>query len=629
MPKIEPTGSPPLDPENTEASLSDDQTKEILAEEPSEMQTEEAQESEPLEAESEAPGDVPETTDDELLKNNAVSEDTAKSDNKKPGLGTNIKAAIALWWANKKLRNITIGCFAVIVIALLAVPPSRYFIFNNLSVRASASMQVLDESTTLPLKNVQVELGGSSGLTDDNGKVTLRHVKLGRSQIVISKRAFAPKSRSYIVGWGSNPLDGVSLKPVGTQYIINVRDFLSDKPVAKAQAESAIDYTPMAGASSPDIESSNQANAQSDDKGKIVLTTEQTGDQPFTVTIMAKGYRDETLTINPDDKRDHFVKLVPGRKEVFVTKRSGKYDIYTVDVDGKNEKLLLAGTGTEQEGMVLVPHPTDEVAAYVSTRDNTRNSDGYVLSTLVLVDLNTGQTTKVAQSERVQIVDWVGDRLVYVQVAAGASAANPRRERLISYDYKENSSVELAATNYFNDILAATGNVYYASSSAYQPTGNVGLFRVNANGSNRTNILKSEVWNIFRTSYDDLSLSVGQNWYNHQIGATTASKANGAPAVLKTRVYIDNPDDKNSLWVDNRDGKGALLLYSQADKKDKTLRNQSGLQYPVRWLNATTVVYRIKTDQETADYVMSIQGGEPRKLGDVTNTAGVSAWYYY
>jgi hypothetical protein len=171
--------------------------------------------------------------------------------------------------------------------------------------------------------------------------------------------------------------------------------------------------------------------------------------------------------------------------------------------------------------------------------------------------------------------------------------------------------------------------VYYAPSAVNQASSNVGFFRSNADGSNRTTILNQEVWNAFRINYDELNLSVQQDWYTYTLGNASASKISGPPASLKTRVYQSSSEGKKSLWADSRDGKGALLLYSVTDKKDKVLHTQSGLQYPIRWVNDSTVIYRIHTDQETADYALNIDGGSPLKIRDVTNTSGISSWYYY
>jgi hypothetical protein len=279
--------------------------------------------------------------------------------------------------------------------------------------------------------------------------------------------------------------------------------------------------------------------------------------------------------------------------------------------------------------MVLAPHPTDEIAALVSTRDGKRNADGFLLSTLTLIDLSTGDTKAVTQSERIQIIDWLGNRLVYVQITSGASAANPKRHRLMSYDYKSGDTKELAASNYFNDVMAAGGKIFYAPSSAYSGGINSSLFKVDADGSNRQVILDQEVWSLFRPSYDKLVLSLQQQWFEYGLSENKTTKLGGEPANLTSRVYIDSPDHKHSLWVDNRDGKGVLLVYDTVSKQDKVIQTQSGLKNPVRWLNNSTVVFRISTDQETADYALSLDDGEPVKIRDVTNTDGIDRWYYY
>ncbi|MGH7249583.1 MAG: DUF5050 domain-containing protein, partial [Minisyncoccia bacterium] len=278
--------------------------------------------------------------------------------------------------------------------------------------------------------------------------------------------------------------------------------------------------------------------------------------------------------------------------------------------------------------IVLVPHPTDEVAALVSSRVNIHDSDSYLLDTLTLVDLSDNSTLSVAQSESVQIVGWVGQKLVYVQIAAGASTADPGRSRLMSYDYKTTSKKELARANYFNDVILVGGDIYYAPSSAYQ-TDPVGLFKIPADGGSKTKLLDKEVWNIFRDSFSTLDLSVGQEWYQYKLGDTNAVKQNQAPANPKSRIYIASPDGKHNLWIDQRDGKGVLLDYSTDSGEDKTLQTQSGLSYPVRWLNNSTLIYRVKTDTESADYAMSIDGGDSHKITDVYNAGGIDRWYYY
>ncbi|MBI3624104.1 hypothetical protein HY218_00565 [Candidatus Saccharibacteria bacterium] len=426
------------------------------------------------------------------------------------GLRQRLKDFFVRWWQNRIARWITIGVLTILIILAIVIPPSRYFLLNSFGVRSSVQLSVLDNSSQQPLKNVQVSLAGQTAETDIEGKAKLLHVKLGSVQLVIDKRGFATLQKKITVGWGSNPLGSFSLTPQGTQFVLSVADFLSGKPVPKVEA------------------TSGEASALSDDKGLIKLTIDKPADT-VQVMITGDGYREESLSFSSSTKTTQTVKLVPAHKHVFVSKRSGKYDVYKIDADGKNEALVLAGTGSERDDMVLAPHPTDDVVAFVSTRDNQHNSDGYLLSSLILITLTDDTVTKITQSERIQIVDWVGSRLIYIQVAAGTSAGSPNRNRLISYDYQSGSSKELTSANYFNDVLSAGAKIYYAPSNAYQ-VGSGGFYVVDADGKNKKVVASEETWNAFRTSYDHLTLSQPNQWQDYQLSTGKLTKLSGAPA---------------------------------------------------------------------------------------------------
>jgi len=535
-----------------------------------------------------------------------------------------IKRFFKAWWHNRIARRLTIFVILALLIGVAAYPKSRYLVLNNAGVRSSASLTVLADSTQLPLKNVEVDLSGQAVKTDDNGIAKIEHVKLGSNQLTIQKRAFAPVSKTIVVGWGSNPLGNFQIQPTGSQYAIFIKDWLTGKAISTASA------------------SGSDADANADDKGKILLTIDTTAAQQdkLNVTIHADNYRDEQISLNLDDKTDRTVKMVISRKDLFVTNRTGKYDVYSVNIDGKDEKLVLAGTGLERNDIVLVQHPTDNEAALVSTRVNARNSDGYLLSTLTLINLDDNTTQAIAQSEQVQIVGWIDTRLIYVQIAAGASAADSQRFRLMSYDYKTGDKKQLDSANSFNDVLLNNSQIYYAPSSAYQKDPNTGLIQSNADGSITKTLLKDEVWNIFRVSYDTLNLATAKDSYSYKMGGTAdPTKLSQAPTDTKNRLYVTSPDGKHSLWVDQRDGKGLLISYDTDKQADTTLETQTGIIYPVKWLTNSVVVYRVKNDDGTADYVLDINGPtDPAsysnnivayKVTDLFNAPGIDRWYYY
>lgn len=516
------------------------------------------------------------------------------------------------YWRRPYAKLYTFGGLGVVVTALLWIPGSRYFLLNNIGVRSSTSISLYDETTKQPLKNVQVSARGITSVTGADGKAKLEHVKMGRTKMVIKRRAFADIEKTLTLGWGSNPLGNLELHPIGAQYTFFLRDWLSNQPVEGAEARSG------------------DLSGFSDRNGKLVLTVDASQNQDISVDVVAKSYRTEKVSLGSTSKDITQLQLVPGRKQPFVSKQAGKFDLYSIDADGKNETMVLKATGTEQEQMGLISHPTDEVAAFISTREDVRNSEGFLLSTLTLVDLSNNSTHKVAQSERLQVIGWVGTRLIFAQISAGASAANAARQKLLAYDYKTQKTVELAKSNSFNDLLLIGKDIYYAPSNIYTPKVPSGLFKITAEATNKQTVFDKEVWNIFRNDYTSIDLSVQQEWYKFDLNSGARPvKQSGPPSSQKNRIYTDSPDGKHSLWVDERDGKGALLLYDVAAKSEKVIASQAGLNLPVRWLDDHTVVYRIHTPQESADYVLNTAGGSARKIRDITHTDGQNRWYYY
>lgn len=491
----------------------------------------------------------------------------------------------------------------------MAVPTSRYFILNALGVRASTYMRVIDKKTGQPLKNVDVSLEEQTAVTGVDGEARLYDIKLGRHDMTIAKPAFAGLSQEVTIGWGSNPLGDMELKPVGAQYKIMVRDYLSGLPVSKVEA------------------SSGQADALSNDKGEIVLVIEDTDKEELEVTLKADGYRQEKIEVTPEKQDVGEIVMVPSRKHAFVSKRTGSYDLFKTDIDGKNEKLVLAGTGSESsEELILVNHPTDEVAAYVSTRGDVRSNSGEMLATLQIVDLNTDEIKEVVSASRIQVVDWVGEKLVYIKEQPDKKPNDPSLHKLMSYDYKSGTEVELAAANYFNDVSVAKGVVYFSPAGSGKQTG---FYTINVDGTNKRSITDKEVWNIFRTAYYNLRVSLGQQWYDYNLDDGSFNKADGPPSVLKSRVYYDSPDRTRSIWSEDRDGKGSLILYDHSENQDETILAKGGLKNPLRWLNDSVVIFRIDDGQETADYAMSLDGGEAKKITDVTDVTGIDRWYFY
>lgn len=528
-----------------------------------------------------------------------------------------IKAFFKSIWKNPKSRWAIISSFVIIVLALALIPNTRYFLLNTARVRASVELKVIDSNTLQPLKNVTVKVSNVEVKTDNEGVAKLENVLLGKSKLKIEKRAFEEQEKDIIVGWGSNPLGEFNVKAVGSQYTFFIKDYLSGKAVSKAEV------------------TSGDGNAISDDDGKAVLvldTAELDDSTQVEVNIIADGYRVETQKMAVNNKESQSAEMVPSKKHTFVSKRSGSYDLYTIDVDGKNETKIMTGSGFEREDMALITHPSNDSVAYVATRENVRNQSGYLLSTLYVVNTSNGESVKIDQSEQIQVIGWSDEgRLVYVKIAAGASGSDPKRHRLISFNTNQDDlsdSKELASSNSFNDVIMANNIIYYAPSNIFQEESAPGVYSIKPDGNEQKAILDKEAFSIVRTDYDTLYLSSNDQWYSYTIGSPLATSSS-PPGTEDSRIYVDNIYNKFSLWLDERDGKGVLLSLDKTNNKEQTLTDRGGLKHPIYWLNDKSIVFRVADGRETADYVLSTEGGEPQKISNVTDSSGISRWYYF
>jgi hypothetical protein len=525
----------------------------------------------------------------------------------KKSLKAKLKQLAITWWQNKRLRNGTfIGLFFVVVAAMF-IPMSRYFILNTVGVRVSASMVVVDSESGRPLKNIPVKLQGKEARTNDDGYVVFERMKQGRTAVIIDKIGFAPYKRDVTLGWGSNRLDEQSIVVTGARFNFVLKDWLSGDVLAETEAVSGENV------------------GQADEEGRIELVV-GTVDESSEVTLSAKGYRDERLKLSELTAEETVIEMVVAKKHAFVSNRDGEYDLYTIDADATNEKLLLAATKKEREVPFILSHPTKDTMAFVSSRDGDTNKDGYVLDGLFVVDAVSGETYKVTRSEQIQVIGWVGDKLVYVAVIEGVSAGNSQRSKLFSFDILSKERKELASANYFNDVKLIGDTIYCAVSSYAVPRSQAQLFQVSADGTNRKTVIEEQVWSIVRQDYDTLLYNTESNIWYEQGADGELTKRPSQPTKQETRHYADSPNGANAVWVDIRDGKGVLLQWSIADKKETSRLQVAGLNDPAYWISDAHIVYRVSTSDETADYIVHASSGEPQKIADVI---GNRSRYFY
>lgn len=529
-----------------------------------------------------------------------------------PGVFARLKSFFSNLWSHPSVKWLFVLGVLAIVSVIAIFPQTRYFVLNTAGVRSATSLTLVDSVTKQPLKDVEVRVSDQTMKTDKNGYVGFSNLKLGNGLIQAKKPGFAPMDKPVTLGWGSNPLGEISLESVGLRYQIKLSDYVSGRPVTSAEAISG------------------SASAFADDKGELTLVVSDT-ENTVVAEIKAEGYRQEKIKLAPENESEKkSAVLVPDRKHAYVSKRGGNFDLYSSYIDGKDEKRIFAGTGNERaEDLILLANPTSEKVAFVSTRGTARSASGQALASLNIIDLKNEQTTEVVNSERIQLVDFIGSKLVFVETNSSAREDSPNRHRIISYDVESLGRSELAAASYFNDVVAAEGEIYYAPAGG-QKNSTAGFYRIRPDGSKKENIYNKEIWNIIRSSYEKLRVSVGEKWFEYDLSNRQLNDLEGAPSSMESRLYTAQKlDSDKSLWVDQRDGKGALILYEKSKGKETVLASRAGLRNPISWLSDEHIIFRINSPGESADYVIGINGGEPKKIVDVTDTAGLDSWYIY
>ncbi len=515
-----------------------------------------------------------------------------------------IKSGFRYWWTHTKLRNATFVALFLGVVALAAIPASRYAALNLFGMRVGATVTVTNQESGLPLENIPVRLADKEVRTNEEGEAVFSDMKLGNTSLVINKLGYAEVDRSVTLGLGSNPGVRQEIVATGAQYRFSLRQWLSDDArIVDAKAQSGEDI------------------ARVNDEGELLLIISDLSAEA-TVEITADGYRTETIPVSQLEQELTNVAMVPDYRHAFVSNRSGEYDLFAIDLDAQNEELVLKASGKEREIPFAVQNDDGSRIAYISSRDGEENSGGFILDGLFVIE--NGEEKRVARSEQLQIIGWQGDNLVYVGVVEGVSAGNPQRSKVFVYNAATTERNELASSNYFNDVELIGDKVYYSVSSFAVPRSQAKLYSIELNGDNKQQVVDAQVWTIGYRDTNTLLLSAeDRKWYEQHLGSGEVSELEQAPAVNATRDYEFYGD--SALRVESRDGKGTILL-TDSEGNETSVLAEAGISVPIKWINENYAVYRITTGSESADYAVRLDNGKTQKIIDVV---GNRSRYFY
>lgn len=541
-----------------------------------------------------------------------ISDTTLEEDDKKKDLAKRDAKKIA-----KKLRTpheqkistrkklIAAGIFIVVlIVALLAIPKTRWPILNFVGFRGNLQVTLLEKTTNHPISNATVQLDATNqNITDASGKTTFKQMKLGSHKVLAQKSGYGDVTTTVVNSLGTTK-PKITMKVIGIKLDFDLKNWLSEQPIGGAKV------------------SFNKSIAQSDQTGRASLVIPPTDQTQISVEITAPGYLTKTVkTELAVESRE--ISLVSAEKNYFISKRDGKYDIFSSNLDGSSQQKLIEATGKEDDSLLqFTINRNNKQAILVATRDG-KIQNGRLIAGIYSVDLEHSTLKKIDEGSDVRLLDWADNAIVYTKADPSVNYDDPNVSHLMSFNTSSGKLSEISQTNYFAVAILAQGKVFYMPSDPYRSIDNAVLTSQDiASGAKKTYLDGKQLTYGTRSGYNTLALqdNNGGN-YELKVGTGTTKASDTRPGT--TFNFALNAGGTMAAWSDQRDGQGALLTHNLKSGEEKVVAKSGGLTNPVRYINDDLVVVRVATSQETADYVVSLSTGKLGKIVDVSDIGTV------
>ncbi len=504
------------------------------------------------------------------------------------------------------------------IIGAWFVQPARLWALNAVGMRAQVNITVQSGVAGAPpntLKNAQVDINGTLYSSDDQGIVKAA-IPYGETKITVSKTGYEPASvtnlydvNPFFYLLGDKKVDEAAvqmtfvLKSVGGLVSFKALDWLTGGPVTTGQF------------------SIGDNVAKPDTQGEVKLWLPPIDSSVLRIKATFDGaYNDQEFDLDLATIQQESFTFTPAGKDYFLSKRSGVMSLYSSDIDGKNVTEIVKGTGQETAATAVAVSPSAKYVVLSSSREGKRDATNTLLQKLYVVNTTSGALTVVDEGQAIGFADWSGDTLAYTVIERVPKATEPT-QRLASIDLTSNKKVDLATADYFNAVRLSHSDIVYRLGFASQkPEGpnSPELRTVPIKGGTEKN-LGYKITNIAQTDPTTFAYQTSDNiWHSYNANTGQVGNASAPQSLSRAFVNSPSPDRQNQLVFDKIDGKSALISRSLASNTETTLYVGPGLAGPIRWLASNVIIFRVTDALQSADYVVSIKGGDPKKITDVT-----------
>ena len=579
--------------------------------------------------------EVVEATEDTAVESakDAVQTEGETGSDAKPNLAKKLGAVPTKkpWWKRKKLViPLAIGGVFVVVALLQLIEPVRFATFGWM--QRPVMVKVYDTASKSPLDSAAVAIDGKTYTTNTSGEIR-PNLTVGRHEAHLSKENYRSTTLALKVDVFSNVTARSDMTPTGKSVALTVTDRLTGKPIANIA-----------------LDGDKKTLAKTDSKGvaRIVVPLDK---KSLKVKVKADKYLVQEAVVTLETNA---LQLVPEGSMHFLSKASGKIDVVKTNLAGSDRKVVLAGTGTEEDRETTLLASRDWKTLMLLARREAGKPAG-----LTVIDVATGASKAVDQSNaEVQLVGWSGRWFVYH--SNGIGTASQSAQQLKAYNADTGKVVVLdqgqidASGGQQSTIWEDLANVYITDkgivytklwTGSYTGTARASkqstVMIVQADGSNKKTLATyaaDTVDSFTARLYEPQGVYIERQRYAN--GANTrlygeieegVYKDVAAPANYDSTQYptfLVSPNGKAVFWSESRDGKNVLFTGDRVGENKQEIAKASELT-PYGWLGDDKLLVQ-KGGSEL--YVTTVdalkQGIAPLKIGDYHKARTIAGYGY-
>ncbi|HEX4662467.1 MAG TPA: hypothetical protein VH144_02540, partial [Candidatus Saccharimonadales bacterium] len=353
--------------------------------------------------------------------------------------------------SHKKLSMLYAAIIVLVIAAVIVALTDARFAVMNLFLKASANVTVVDEKTHQPIPNAKVTIDNVSAQTDKKGVAMLAKIQFGPQTAKIEKDAYA--SLQTTIRIESSPQKAsVNLHPTGTPLTFTVTNKIS------AVAIKGVKVT------------FNSSDALTNDKGVATLNVPPQSVAEVEVTLSADGYNTTTQKVKIDQATKNTASLTPSGKLYFLSKRTGKINVMSANLDGTDAAVIIPGTGKENDtGTTLLASRDWKFLALKASRDSDKDK-------IYLIDTSNNQMTTVDEGDAIfSSIGWHNHDFVYTvdrntvqywqpnKLAVKSYSADTKSLKTLDQNGAEGSQVNYSQQDITNFYIVKDGLVYSRS----------------------------------------------------------------------------------------------------------------------------------------------------------------------